>query len=454
MQVVRYRRNQQLLMQVPPSAPAEREADRAAARALVRECIASGRELLNEPESKALLAAYGIPVVETRSVQTAGEAAQVAVQIGFPVALKILCPDVTHKSDVGGVALDLADPGMVAQAAEAMARRLASLKPSARLAGFTVQAMARRPEAVELLAGAATDAVFGPVIVFGSGGIAVEIVADRALALPPLNMVLARDLVARTRAARLLAGYRSRPPADLDAVCGVLIRLAELVTDIAEVTEIDINPLLADEAGVVALDARVRVRAVPPGTSPYDRLAIRPYPEELVRSVEWQGSLLTIRPIRPEDGAAHTAFFSRLTPEDVRLRMFVRIRELSPAQLARFTQIDYDREMAFIATRPGPDGAPETLGVARAVADPDNQRAEFAVTIRSDLKGQGLGTLLMRTLIDYSRKRGTRQMVGEALAENTGIQRLAARLGFKRTVLPGEDEVTMCLDLQREPESA
>jgi acetyltransferase len=173
-----------------------------------------------------------------------------------------------------------------------------------------------------------------------------------------------------------------------------------------------------------------------------------------VRSVEWQGSLLTIRPIRPEDGAAHTAFFSRLTPEDVRLRMFVRIRELSPAQLARFTQIDYDREMAFIATRPGPDGAPETLGVARAVADPDNQRAEFAVTIRSDLKGQGLGTLLMRTLIDYSRKRGTRQMVGEALAENTGIQRLAARLGFKRTVLPGEDEVTMCLDLQREPESA
>jgi acetyltransferase len=234
----------------------------------------------------------------------------------------------------------------------------------------------------------------------------------------------------------------------------VLIRLAELVTDIAEVTDIDINPLLADQAGVVALDARVRVRAVPPGTNPYDRLAIRPYPEELVRSIEWQGSLLTIRPIRPEDGPAHADFFARLTPEDVRLRMFVRMRELSPAQMARFTQIDYDREMAFIATRPGPDGAPETLGVARAVADPDNQRAEFAVTIRSDLKGQGLGTLLMRALIDYCRKRGTRKMVGEALAENIGIQRLAARLGFKRSALPGEDEVTMCLDLQHEPQSA
>jgi acetyltransferase len=209
--------------------------------------------------------------------------------------------------------------------------------------------------------------------------------------------------------------------------------------------------LLADNAGVVALDARVRVRAVPPGISPYDRLAIRPYPEELVRSVEWQGKPLTIRPIRPEDAQAHTVFFSKLTPEDVRLRMFVRMRELSPAQLARFTQIDYDREMAFIATCAGADGSEETLGVARAVADPDNQRAEFAVTIRSDLKGQGLGTLLMRTLIDYCRKRGTRQMVGEALAENTGIQRLAARLGFHRTVLPGEDEVSMCLNLQRGP---
>jgi acetyltransferase len=448
MQVVRYRRNQQLLMQVPPAAPPERETDREAARALVHACLASGRELLSEPESKALMAAYGIPVVETRSVKTVGEAVQVAIEIGFPVALKILSPDVTHKSDVGGVALDLADQHAVAGAAAAIARRLARLKPSARLAGFTVQAMAARTEAVELLAGAATDPVFGPVIVFGAGGIAVEIVADRALALPPLNMVLARDLVSRTRAASLLAGYRNRPPADLDAVCGVLIRLAELVTDIAEVTEIDINPLMADSQGVVALDARVRVRAVPPGTSPYDRLAIRPYPEELVRSVVWQGALLTIRPIRPEDAPAHTVFFSKLTPGDVRLRMFVRMRELSPAQLARFTQIDYDREMAFIATRPGPDGVPETLGVARAVADPDNRQAEFAVTIRSDLKGQGLGTLLMDTLIDYCRKHGTRELVGEALAENTGIQRLAARLGFSRKVIPGEDEVSMCLNLQ------
>jgi acetyltransferase len=451
LQVVRYRRNQALLMQAPPAAPAGQPADRDAARELVRACVASGRGMLNEPESKALMAAYGIPVVETRTACNVEEAVQAAQAIGFPVAVKILSPDVTHKTDVGGVALDLPDAGAVAAAAQSMAQRLAQLRPDARLSGYTVQAMARRPDAVELLAGVATDPVFGPAIVFGSGGIAVEINADRALALPPLNMVLARDLVSRTRAARLLAGYRNRPPADVDAVCGVLIRLAQLATDLAEVAEIDINPLLADHTGVIALDARVRVLPVPAGTNPFDRLSIRPYPEELVRTITWHGAPLTIRPIRPEDAPAHTAFFDRLTPEDVRLRMFMRMRELSPAQLARFTQIDYDREMAFIATRPGPNGEPETLGVARAVADPDNAQAEFAVTVRSDLKGQGLGSLLMRTLIDYCRAHGIRQMVGEALGENTAIQKLAARFGFQRQLVPGEDAVSMRLDLQAPP---
>jgi acetyltransferase len=328
-----------------------------------------------------------------------------------------------------------------------MAERLAQLKPGARLAGYTVQAMARRPEAVELLVGAALDPVFGPVIVFGQGGIAVDILADRAIALPPLNTVLARDLVGRTRAARLLAGYRNRPAADIDAVCNVLVRVAQLVGDLAEVAEIDINPLLADHAGVIALDVRVRVQPVAQGMQPFDRLAIRPYPEELAQTVTWQGRPLTLRPIRPEDAPAHVAFFARLTPEDVRLRMFVRMRELSPSQLARFTQIDYDREMAFIATRTGADGTPETLGVARAVADPDNVKAEFAVTVRSDLKGQGLGTLLMRTLIDYCRKRGTQELVGEALTENTGILKLAERLGFSHKHLPGEDIASMSLKL-------
>ncbi|GAB3411908.1 bifunctional acetate--CoA ligase family protein/GNAT family N-acetyltransferase [Massilia agilis] len=448
LQIVRYRHNQQLLMQVPPAAPAGQQPEPGVARALVRAALASGRQMLTEPESKALLAAYGIPVVDTRSVETVAGAVEAAHAIGFPVALKILSPDVTHKTDVGGVELDLPDAAAVQAAAHAMAGRLAHFKPGARLLGYTVQAMARRPDALELLAGTATDPVFGPVIVFGQGGIAVDITADRALALPPLDMVLAHDLLRRTRVSRLLGGYRNRPAVDTEAVSAVLIRLSHLVTDIPEVLELDINPLLADHNGVIALDARVRVAPAPPGAEPYSRLAIRPYPQELERTVTWQGQPLTIRPVRPEDAPAHVAFFNRLTPEDVRLRMFVRLRELSPAQLARFTQIDYDREMAFIATRVGPDGEPETLGVSRAVADPDNVKAEFAVTIRSDLKGQGLGTLLMQVLVDYCRDKGIRELVGEALAENVAILRLAARLGFHKTQLPGEEIVSMCLNLQ------
>ncbi|HWJ93924.1 MAG TPA: GNAT family N-acetyltransferase, partial [Telluria sp.] len=230
--------------------------------------------------------------------------------------------------------------------------------------------------------------------------------------------------------------------------CGVLIRVAQLVSDLAEVAEIDINPLLADSQGVIALDARVRVSA-PKVAAPFDRLAIRPYPDDLERTPPWQGGTMTVRPIRPEDAPAHVEFFSRLTPEDIRMRMFVHMREMSPTQLARFTQIDYDREMAFIATRNGPGGQPETLGVVRAITDPDNQQAEFAVLVRSDLKGQGLGRLLMETLIAYCRGRGTTEMVGDALSENSGILGLAAKLGFDRSAMPQDDIVRMRLPLQR-----
>jgi acetyltransferase len=446
LQMVQYRHNQRLLMQAPPSTPAGIRCDTAAARAIVDGALGEGRATLSEPEAAALLAAYGIPVVPTRAAGSVPQAARAAAAVGFPAALKILSPDIVHKSDVGGVALDLADAAAVESAALAMQQRLMELKPAARLRGFTVQPMARRARAVELIVGVSTDPVFGPVLLFGQGGVAVEVMADNALALPPLDMVLARDLVERTRAGKLLTGYRGCPPAKLDAVCDVLIRVAHLVTDIAEVAELDINPLLADSDGVIALDARARLVRPAPGAP--DRLAIRPYPDELEETVTWQGRPLLLRPIRPEDAPAHTAFFAALTPEDVRLRMFVRMRELTPAQLARFTQIDYDREMAFIATRPGPDGAPETLGVARAVADADNQRAEFALTVRSDLSRQGLGRLLMEKLIRYCRARGTAELVGEALHENGGILHLTRRLGFRHERVPDDDTVNMTLPLQ------
>jgi acetyltransferase len=361
------------------------------------------------------------------------------------VALKILSPDITHKSDVGGVVLDLESAEAVQAAAEAMRRRIHELNPHAVLTGYTVQTMARRAHGRELIVGVATDRVFGPVILFGQGGTAVEVTADRAIGLPPLNNVLARDLISHTRVARLLGAYRNTPAADLDAICRALIQVSQMVIDLPEIIELDINPLLASDEGVIALDARVHI-GVPASVS--GRLAIRPYPAALEERIEWHGESLLLRPIKPEDGQAHIAFFNTLDPEDIRFRLFTRVRELVPSQLARMTQIDYDREMAFIAVRDLGEGRTETLGVARAIADPDNIAAEFAVIVRSDLKGRGLGRILMRKLIDYCRQRGTREIVGETLSHNSALIDLVRSLGFEvKPMLNGDGTMHLRLPL-------
>ena len=445
LQMADYRRNQQQLMEVPAATPPP-DVDREGARAVLRGAVAAGRAMLSETEAKAVLAAYGIPVAVTETVAGTEAALAAAARIGYPVALKICSPDISHKSDVGGVALDLADAAALRSAAVHMLAQVAALRPQARLAGFTVQPMVRRPDAQELIVGIATDPVFGPVVLFGQGGVAVEVNPDRAVGLPPLNPVLARALVARTRVARLLAGYRNRPAADMDAVYATLQKVAQLAADLPELAELDINPLLADADGVIALDARIKLAPAEAAADGVARLAIRPYPRELERSVTWRGEALLLRPIRPEDGAAHVALFAALDPEDVRMRMFAPMAALTPQQLARFTQIDYDREMAFIATRTGPDGQPETLGVARAVADPDNVCAEFAVVVRSDLKGTGLGFMLMTELIAYCKSRGTGELAGQTLRANTGMQALARALGF--TLKQDGDEVHMALPLR------
>ncbi|WP_020653172.1 bifunctional acetate--CoA ligase family protein/GNAT family N-acetyltransferase [Massilia niastensis] len=429
-QLVAYRRNQELLMQVPR--PCELPVpDRVLARRCVDALLGAGAGAVGAADSKTLLAAYGIPVVATEAVRDRAEAVVAAERIGYPVALKILSPDISHKSDVGGVILDLADEAALGAALEAMTARVRELRPQARIAGFAVQAMARRPGALELIVGVSTDPVFGPVVMFGQGGVAVEITADQAVGLPPLNRVLASELVSRTRVARLLAGYRHRPPADMDALCDVLIRVGQMAADIPELAELDINPLLADAQGVVALDARMRLEAVAPGRAGTARLAILPYPEHLERQVDSGVGPVTVRPIRPEDAEAHVAFFHALTAEDIHMRMFASMHDLSPQQLARFTQIDYAREMAFIATRRGQDGRDETLGVARVVVDPDNIDGEFAVAVRSDLKGRGLGRLLMGCLVDYCIERGLAVLHGVALRENARMHALARDMGFE-----------------------
>lgn len=427
--MVRYRCNQAELTEAPPALFAALHPDFMAIKALVREALAAGRELLTEPEAKAVLLACGIPVVPTQRVKAQPEeAAQAAVGIRFPVVLKILSRDISHKSDVGGVALNLQDEVEVREAAQTMLTRVRRQHPKAKIQGFTVQAMVRREHAQELIVGSTIDPVFGPVILFGQGGTAVEVMADSAVALPPLNVPLARALVSRTRVARLLAGWRDTPAVDEAALHGVLVAVSQLLAEIPEVAELDINPLIVNFEGAVVLDARIRLSAKGPAGA--RNFAIQPYPSQLEETVQWQGKSLCLRPIKPEDEPLHMEFLQHLDPEDVRMRVFYSKRSIERSELARLVQVDYAREMAFIAVGTGPDGLPQTLGVARALTDPDNIEAEFGVIIRSELKGSGLGKLLMNKLIDYQRKQGTKKMVSTVLDQNNRMLKLSHALGF------------------------
>ncbi|WP_279480839.1 bifunctional acetate--CoA ligase family protein/GNAT family N-acetyltransferase [Aureimonas sp. SK2] len=431
MQLVTYRRNQELLMQTP-AVVAPFGVDRAAVDRLVGDALREGRTVLSEPESKALLAAYGIASVRTEIAAGPAEAAALAARIGFPVALKILSPDIALKSDVGGVRLQLDDADMVREAAEHMMRTVAERQPGARISGFTVQAMVRRAHASELRLGISHDPVFGPVVLFGQGGTAADILDDRAIGLPPLNAVLARDMIGRTEVWRLLQGYRDRPPADLEAITATLVTLSRMAAEIDAIAELDINPLLADSEGVLALDARVVLRSGAPGGKA--RLAILPYPEELETEIASRKGRFRLRPIRPEDEPALVRMVEASDPEDVRLRFFAPLRRIGHAFAARLTQIDYAREMAFVAEPAEAAGQGSILGVVRLIADPDGERAEFGIMVRSDQKGRGLGRLLMEAILDYARRQGVGTVHGEVLAENTAMLAMARRLGFRQKV--------------------
>jgi acetyltransferase len=432
MHLVRYRRNQEMLHQVPPSIAEAFHPDIPRAQAVLHHAQDEKRAWLTEVEAKEVLDAYGIPVVPTTVVTAPDEAARAAAAVGRPVALKILSPDITHKSDVGGVMLGLADPRKVSEAARAMLENVRAARPDARIEGLTVQPMADTRGAHELIVGIAEDAVFGPVILFGQGGTAVEVVQDQAVALPPLNLHLAHELMRGTRVFRLLQGYRDRPPAALDAIALTIVKLAQMAADLDPVAELDINPLLADANGVVALDARIRIaEPVRRGT---DRFAIRPYPKELERTLALpNGREFLVRPIRPEDAPAFRRMVEERTdPEDRRLRFFTVFRTLAPELCARLTQIDYEREMVLVAIEPGTAEEDSFGGVVHLSADPDRERAEYAILVRSDLKGQGLGTALTQALIDYARAQGIGELFATVLHENRTMLDLAERLGFQR----------------------
>lgn len=434
--LARARRNRELLVHAPAAAEIPRSAD--AARRIVDQALKEDRKVLTDPEARAVLRAYDIPVVESREVRTPEEAGAAADALGGRVALKVLSRQITHKSDVGGVALDLSGREAVTTAARRMVGTVAAIRPEAIIDGFVVEPMVRRPEAQEILAGLVQDATFGPVVMVGHGGVAVEVLADRALGLPPLNEDLAREMIGRTRVSRLLAGYRGRRPADLAAISRVLVALGQLASDVPELAELDINPLLCDADGVLAVDARIGLR---PLGGAQARMAILPYPADLERIVELGGRPLVVRPIRPDDAERLTAMVEACSPIDVRLRFGMALRTLRPELAAGLSQIDYDRQMTLVAV----DASNTLCGLGQLCADPEGESAEFGLLVRSDTQGHGLGGLLLDALLDHARQRGLARIWGHAERGNQQMLDLAQRRGFQ--MRRGEDPRTLRLVL-------
>jgi acetyltransferase len=437
--MVQYRRNQELLYETPPALPEDTAPDTSRVRQIFKRVRAAGRSLLTEVEAKEVLAAYGVPVVPTIACRSTDEAVAAANRIGYPVVLKLLSTTITHKSDVGGVQLNLADEQAVRRAfalIEANVRRLG--KPSA-FESVSVQAMVRE-RGHELIIGSSVDRQFGPVILFGAGGVLVEVFKDRALGLPPLNRTLARRLMERTKIYEALKGVRGQKPVNLEALETLLTRFSLLLVDFPEIQEADLNPVLATPERVMALDARLLL--LPADTPPEQRprLAIHPYPNQYVGSFRLKdGREAIIRPIRPEDEPLIIALHAAHSEHTIRMRFFSMVKTLSRDSLIRLCHLDYNREMALTAVLRD-DGGPRLLGVSRYYLNPETGDAEFALVVSDAYQRQGLGRHLMQRLIAVARERGVKRLVGQVLAENAPMLRLLNSLGFSPPV-PVEDQV-------------
>ncbi len=435
--IAQYSVNLELLMATPPSLPEAFAPDTDRARAIIAGALERGEGPMTITDARALLTAYGIDVLTAIPARTPDEAADAAERLGEPVALKLLSPDIPRRADFGATRVGLVGADAVREAAVAMLARVGQLAPQAQLTGFVVQPVRTRGQAYELALGMQLSEGFGPVIRFGHGGMDAEAIADHAFALPPLNMRLAMELIDRTRIARLVAASPGRPAA-MDDLALTLIKLAQLVIDFAEVSAVDLDPVWLGDDGVLAINGRVTLARAAPGDAGR-RLAIRPYPKELESAMCLaDGRAVLLRPIVPEDEPALQAMVRRMPLEDLRLRFFQPIRELSHAMAARLTQLDYDREMAFAIADPGLPGTTDIHAVARMSVLPALDRGEYAIIVDRAMAGRGLGTLLMQRIIDYARERGVKQLFGDVLRENDNMLRLNRKLGF--TVTPDVDD--------------
>ncbi|WP_088282869.1 bifunctional acetate--CoA ligase family protein/GNAT family N-acetyltransferase [Ideonella sp. A 288] len=437
--IANFYRNQQLLQQTPPPLSTLGKPDTEGARLLIESVLAERRKVLTEMESKALLAAFHIPVTRTMLARNANEAMLIAAQLGYPVALKIDSPDVSHKSDVQGVALNVMTATQVRDTYNDMLAAVSRVQPGARINGVTIQPMSGKRRGREIYIGLTTDDPFGPVITFGAGGTMIELIADRSMELPPLNQFLAHRLIERSRVSEMLAEWRGTPAADLEAIEHILLRVSEMVCELPQLREMDINPIIVDDHGAVAVDARVVIDHAPPTVRDYNHLAILPYPSAHER--EWPmkgGGLYTIRPIRPDDADMLQTFVRGLSQESRYFRFASAMTELPGRMLARYTLIDYDREMALVAVHrhrePDADGGfTETeriIGVSRYITNPDQTSCEFSLVVADALKGQGLGSRLMLSIMDFARSKGLSEIDGLILANNPNMLRLMTSLGF------------------------
>lgn len=425
-----YYRNQKLLMQMPGPLSHHLEPDVEAARMIIDGALQDRRKILSEMESKALLSAFHIPVAQTMIAHSPNEAMLIAQQLGFPVVMKVNSRDITHKTDAGGVLLNLVNAQVVTAAYHTIIANVKLNRPDAQMDGVAIEPMVVKPNGRELMVGVTYDAVFGPVITFGAGGTMVEVIGDRAVVLPPLNTFLVRDLIQSTHATKMLGTFRHMPPVAMAALESVLLRVSEMVCELPALTEMDINPLIVDEHGALAADARIVIALRQPSADRYAHMAIYPYPTHLIST--WQladGRNITIRPIRPEDAEIEQAFVRGLSEEARYFRFMFSVQELSQAMLLRFTQIDYSREMALIAVTFEQDKEIE-LGVARFAISPEGESCEFALVIADAMQGKGLGQKLMTALMDAARAKGLKVMAGEVLKTNTNMLKLMNRLGF------------------------
>lgn len=451
--IASFYRNQQWLRQTPPSLSPLAAPDLEGARMLIETVLAERRVVLTEIESKALLAAFHIPITQTVLARSATEAILVASQIGYPVALKIDSPDIAHKSDVQGVVLNVPNAASVRALFEDMMTSVRQLAPQARINGVTIQKMAGKRRGRELYIGLLTDELFGPVIAFGAGGTLIELMADRAVELPPLNQFLAQGMVARTRAAETLGAWRGAPAADAAAVEQILLRVSEMACALPQLREMDINPLIVDDCGALVVDARIVLAHAPAAPRSDAHLAILPYPSDYAQEWPLRGGMrVALRPVRPDDAGMLQQFVRGLSAPSRYNRFVSSLRELSAPMLARFTLIDYDREMALVALyrerRAAPDGvvveSERIIAVSRYISNPDLSSCEFSLVVDDTFGGQGLGERMTLAIMEVARHKGLREIDGLVLVKNGAMLKLMRRLGFTIGAYADDPDFKLC----------